>query len=54
MQNRKETNCNFGKSYIMRDDSNTFMYIVGGVILLHFVVGFVWLIFKFSKKKDDK
>lgn len=54
MQNSNVTNYNFGKNYIMRDDSNTVMYIVGGVILLHFVVGFVWLIFKFSKKKDNK
>jgi flagellar biogenesis protein FliO len=29
------------------------MYIVGGIILLHFVVGFIWLIYKFSKKKED-
>ncbi len=35
-------------------DSNTFMYLVGGIIILHFVVGFVWLIVKFSKKKADK
>ena len=35
-------------------DSNTFMYLVGGIILLHFLVGFVWLIQKFSKKKEDK
>ena len=35
-------------------DSNTFMYLVGGIILLHFVVGFVWLILKFFKKKEDK
>jgi flagellar biogenesis protein FliO len=35
-------------------DSNTFMYVVGGIILLHFVVGFVWLLFKFSKKKEEK
>jgi flagellar biogenesis protein FliO len=54
MQNRESTNCNFDKNNIMRDDSNTFMYVVGGIILLHFIVGFVWLIFKFSKKKDDK
>ena len=38
----------------MRDNSNTFMYVIGGIILLHFVVGFVWLIFKLSKKKEDK
>jgi len=37
----------------MRDNSNTFMYVVAGIILLHFIVGFVWLIIKFSKKKED-
>jgi ABC-type glycerol-3-phosphate transport system permease component len=37
----------------MRDSSNTFIYIVGGIILLHFLVGFIWLIVKFSKKKDE-
>lgn len=36
----------------MREDSNTFMYLVGGIILLHFLIGFIWLIVKFSKKKD--
>jgi hypothetical protein len=30
------------------------MYVVAGVIFLHFLVGFVWLIFKLSKKKDKK
>lgn len=37
----------------MRDDSNTFIYWVGGIIILHFLVGFIWLIVKFSKKKDE-
>lgn len=37
----------------MRDNSNTFMYVVAGIILLHFVVGFVWLALKMSKKKND-
>lgn len=37
----------------MRGDSNTLIYIVGGIILLHFVVGFIWLAFKMNKKKDD-
>ncbi|CAM2914289.1 hypothetical protein SAMN05444355_107168 [Flavobacterium frigoris] len=36
----------------MRDNSNTFIYVIAGIIILHFVVGFVWLIFKLSKKKD--
>jgi hypothetical protein len=38
----------------MRGNSNTFIYIVGGVILLHFLIGFGWLLFKLSKKKEDK
>lgn len=33
-------------------DSNAFMYIIAGIIVLHFLVGFVWLIYKFSKKKE--
>ena len=38
----------------MRDDSNTFIYVVAGIIVLHFLVGFIWLIIKLSKKKEDK
>lgn len=38
----------------MRDDSNTFIYVVAGIIVLHFLVGFIWLIIKLSEKKDDK
>ncbi len=34
-------------------DSNLFMYIVGGIILLHFVVGFIWLWMKMNKKNDE-
>jgi uncharacterized protein YneF (UPF0154 family) len=37
----------------MRSDSNTLIYIIGGVILLHFVVGFIWLAIKMTKKKED-
>ena len=32
-------------------ESNTITYIIAGVILLHFVVGFVYLIIKMSPKK---
>ncbi|CAM3767968.1 CcmD family protein [Flavobacterium gelidilacus] len=35
----------------MRDNSNTFIYVVAGIVLLHFIVGFVWLIYKMTKKK---
>ncbi len=38
----------------MRDSSNTIIYIVAGIIILHFVVGFIWLAVKLSKKKGDK
>jgi hypothetical protein len=38
--------------------STTLAYIVFGIVLLHIVVGFAWLIYKFSKpskksKKED-
>lgn len=35
----------------MRGNSNTFIYIIAGIILLHFIVGFAWLIYKMNKKK---
>ncbi len=39
----------------MRGDSNTIVYIVAGIVLLHFVVGFIWLAIKMTKKdKIDK
>lgn len=36
----------------MRGDSNTVIYIVGGIVLLHFVIGIVWLAIKMTKKKE--
>ncbi len=45
---------NFTKKEVMRDNSNTFIYVVAGIILLHFLVGFIWLMIKLSKKKEDK
>jgi len=33
---------------------STTSYIVIGIIILHFVVGFGYLIYKLSPKKDDK
>lgn len=36
----------------MRGDSNTIVYIIAGIVLLHFVVGFVWLVIKMGKKRD--
>lgn len=36
----------------MRDNSNTFIYVVAGIILLHFVIGFAWLVYKLTKKND--
>ncbi len=37
----------------MRSDSNTLIYVIAGVILLHFVVGFIWLAIKMTRKKDN-
>ena len=37
----------------MREDSNTLIYTIAAVIILHFVVGFVWLAYKLSRKKKD-
>ena len=37
----------------MRSDSTTLMFRIDGVILLQFVVGFNYLAFKMSKKKED-
>jgi len=37
----------------MNGSSNTTIYIVAGVIILHFLVGFIWLAYKLIKKKDD-
>jgi len=38
----------------MRDSSNTVIYIVATIIVLHFVVGFIWMAIKLSKKKEDQ
>ncbi|MCW5519042.1 hypothetical protein J1N09_04280 [Aureitalea sp. L0-47] len=35
-------------------DSNTWIYIVGGIVLLHFVVGFIYLIRKMQPRKGDE
>lgn len=35
----------------MRDNSNVTLYIVSGVIIAHFLVGFIYLIYKMTKKK---
>ncbi len=32
-------------------DSNTFIYIVAGVIILHFVAGFAYLLYKMTRSK---
>jgi flagellar biogenesis protein FliO len=36
----------------MRDSSNIY-YVVAGIII-HFVVGFAWLVYKLTKKKKNK
>jgi len=35
----------------MRGDSNLTIYIVAGVIIAHFLIGFAYLIYKMNKKK---
>jgi len=35
----------------MRGYSNLTLYIVAGVIILHFLVGFIYLIYKLNNKK---
>ncbi len=35
----------------MRDNSNLTIYIVAGVIIVHFLIGFIYLIYKMNKKK---
>ena len=37
----------------MRDSSDTFIYVVAGIIILHFVIGFAWLVYKLTKKEDS-
>jgi len=34
--------------------NNTIAYIIFGVVMLHLVLGFAWVIYKFSKKPDKK
>ena len=34
------------------NNSNTTLYIVAAVIILHFVIGFGYLIYKMTKKSD--
>jgi cell division protein FtsX len=36
----------------MKDNSNTTLYIVATIIILHFLVGFGYLLYKMTKKKD--
>ena len=37
----------------MRDDSNLTLYIVAGIIIAHFLIGFIYLIYKMNKKNED-
>ncbi len=34
------------------NNSNTTIYIVAAIIILHFVIGFAYLIYKMTKKED--
>jgi flagellar biogenesis protein FliO len=35
----------------MRTDSNEFIYAVATIVIIHFVIGFIWLWRKMNKKK---
>lgn len=37
----------------MRGSSNTLIYIIAGIIILHFIVGFIWLAIKMGKKRRE-
>ena len=37
----------------MRGESNTLIYIIATVIVLHFIIGFIWLAYKLNRKKDS-
>jgi uncharacterized protein YqhQ len=37
-------------SFVMGND-NTLIYVIAGIILLHFIVGIGYLLFKLTKKK---
>jgi hypothetical protein len=41
------------KIVTMRDGSNLTIYIVAGVILAHFLIGLIYLIYKMTKKKTS-
>jgi cbb3-type cytochrome oxidase subunit 3 len=34
------------------ENSNTTIYIVAAIIILHFLIGFIWLAYKLTKKKE--
>jgi len=34
--------------------NNTLAYIIFGIVMLHLIVGFVWLMIKFNKKPEKK
>ena len=38
----------------MRDSSTTFTTIIAGIIIIHFLIGFIWLVIKLSKKDKDE
>lgn len=38
----------------MRGESNLGIYIVAGIVVLHFIVGFAFLIYKMNKKPKNK
>ena len=45
---------NFETNFIDMRGSNFWFYTIMVIVILHFVVGFAYLIFKLSPKKGDK
>ena len=37
----------------MNGNSNTFMYVVAAIILIHFLAGFGYLVYKMTKKDKE-
>ncbi len=44
----------FGTKFIVMRGSNFWFYTIMVIVILHFIVGFAYLIFKLSPKKGDK
>ena len=45
---------NFGTNFIDMRGSNFWLYTIMVIVIIHFIVGFAYLILKLSPKKGDK